>query len=100
MQPLLIIINFNVLKNYRFRLCSITKNIIVDTLNFQAMEKAFSKGIIVTVAFATHTTDEFIVLKQLLVFVRAILTTSVGVNDDTSRKITVPLTTHHRLILY
>ena len=63
MQPLLIIVNFNVFKNNFLSVFAIGKRIVIKTLDLEAVKEALSDGIVVTAAFAAHAACQPIVVK-------------------------------------
>jgi hypothetical protein len=57
---------------------------VIEQFAFNGTEKGFRTGVIVTISFAAHTAYHPVFVEQILVFLTAVLYTSIGVMDKPS----------------
>ena len=76
----------DVFEQGHFRLSPCVPLVAPDQLGLQGLEEGLDDGVIVAIAIAAHRDEEAMFAKQILIFVRAILTAPVGVVDTSRRR--------------
>ena len=81
MSPFAIVIHFNVLENPSFCFIPSSKLHPVNKFDLERMKKAFSDGVIPTIALPTHTAHKLILKQNRLKVITSILTATIRMND-------------------
>ena len=72
-----VVVNFNIFEHGLAHIFTSGKTLAVDGFHLQAVEEAFSTGIVVAVAFTAHAADQLVFCHEILVCARTILAAAI-----------------------
>ena len=70
-------VNFNIFEHALAHLFTSDKALTMGGLHLQAVEEAFSTGIVTAVALAAHAADNLLFCHNILIFVRTVLAAAI-----------------------